>query len=237
MAEFKELGVSPALCRCIDSLGWKIPTDIQQKVIPQALSGSDIVGLAETGSGKTGAFAIPILHFLLASGTRLFALVLTPTRELALQINDVFQALGSSVGLVSICLVGGIDLPEQSVALSKRPHIIIATPGRLVDHLKNTKGFSLKTIRYFVIDEADRMLSLDFDKEIQEILRLLPDTRNSYLFSATITKKVSKLQKLLLNSPVIVEASSSSLQIPKVILIPIVSYLQSLISSISPFRP
>lgn len=126
---FESLGVAPSLCRCIATLGWQKPTDIQEKIIPFALEGKDVIGLAETGSGKTGAFAIPIVHFLLESGSRLFGLVLTPTRELALQINDVFQALGSSIGLNSLVLVGGIEMVDQAIALAKRPHIVIATPG------------------------------------------------------------------------------------------------------------
>eukprot|EP01039_Chlorochromonas_danica_P017904 gene17904-21418_t len=180
---FAELGVSDALCRCIESLGWTQPTEIQAKVLPHALAGKDVVGLAETGSGKTGAFSIPIIHFLLQSGSRLFALILTPTRELALQINEVVQALGASIGLSSLCLVGGIEMIDQAIALAKRPHIIIATPGRLLDHLRNTKGFNLRTLKFLVIDEADRMLSLDFEKEIQDILRVIPEDRRSYLFS------------------------------------------------------
>lgn len=212
---FAELGVSDALCRCIESLGWTQPTEIQAKVLPHALAGKDVVGLAETGSGKTGAFSIPIIHFLLQSGSRLFALILTPTRELALQINEVVQALGASIGLSSLCLVGGIEMVDQAIALAKRPHIIIATPGRLLDHLRNTKGFNLRTLKFLVIDEADRMLSLDFEKEIQEILRVIPEDRRSYLFSATMTKKVSKLQKLSLKDPAMVEVSNK-MQTPKV---------------------
>eukprot|EP01033_Poteriospumella_lacustris_P004112 gene4112-2926_t len=211
---FAELGVSDALCRCIESLGWTQPTEIQAKVLPHALAGKDVVGLAETGSGKTGAFSIPIIHFLLQSGSRLFALILTPTRELALQINEVVQALGASIGLSSLCLVGGIEMVDQAIALAKRPHIIIATPGRLLDHLRNTKGFNLRTLKFLVIDEADRMLSLDFEKEIQDILRVIPEDRRSYLFSATMTKKVSKLQKLSLKDPAMVEVSNK-MQTPK----------------------
>jgi ATP-dependent RNA helicase DDX47/RRP3 len=125
------------------------------------------------------------------------------------------QALGASIGLSSLCLVGGIEMVDQAIALAKRPHIIIATPGRLLDHLRNTKGFNLRTLKFLVIDEADRMLSLDFEKEIQEILRVIPEDRRSYLFSATMTKKVSKLQKLSLKDPAMVEVSNK-MQTPKV---------------------
>ena len=166
------------------------------------------------GSGKTGAFAIPILHALLANPQRLFAVVLCPTRELAFQINEVFDALGASIALHTVCIVGGIDMITQAVAIAKRPHIIVATPGRLVDHLQNTKGFSLRTLKYLVLDEADRMLSMDFEEEINQILAVIPRERKTYLFSATMTSKVAKLQKACLLDPVKVEVSNK-FQTPK----------------------
>ena len=126
---FRDLGICESLCQAIDQLGWTQPTQIQRAVIPLALDNKDLIGLAETGSGKTGAFAIPILHFLRQNPGRLFGLVLTPTRELAFQISEVFEALGSSMALSVVCIVGGIDMIEQSIALAKKPHIIIATPG------------------------------------------------------------------------------------------------------------
>ena len=169
-------------------------------------TGRDIIGLAETGSGKTAAFALPILQGLLDTPTRLFALVLTPTRsypgswyqhethnglrsvpkhrELAFQISEQFEALGSGIGVkcgtfwfavaphpTPLCyhtavVVGGIDMMTQAIALAKKPHVVIATPGRLVDHLENTKGFNLRTLRYLVMDEADRILNMDFETEV-----------------------------------------------------------------------
>lgn len=158
-ASFESLGVVPTLCEAIKNLGWSAPTEIQQQSIPHALKGKDIIGLAETGSGKTGAFSIPILQALLANPQRLFAVILAPTRELAFQINEVLEGLGASIHLHSVCIVGGIDMVTQAIALAKRPHIIVATPGRLVDHLQNTKGFSLRSLKYLVLDEADRMVS------------------------------------------------------------------------------
>jgi len=205
---FASLGVVPTLCEAIEAVGWKCPTKIQSEAIPYCLSGRDVVGLAETGSGKTGAFALPILQALLGNPSRLFAVVLAPTRELAFQINDVFEALGSSISLHSVCIVGGIDLMTQAIALAKKPHVIVATPGRLVDHLQNTKGFSLRTVKFLVMDEADRMLSMDFEEEINKILAVLPADRRTLLFSATMTSKVAKLQKASLVNPVKVEVSS-----------------------------
>ncbi|XP_035036251.2 probable ATP-dependent RNA helicase DDX47 [Hippoglossus stenolepis] len=199
---FKELGVTEVLCEACDQLGWKVPTKIQVEAIPVALQGKDVIGLAETGSGKTGAFAIPILQSLLNSPQRLHTLVLTPTRELAFQIAEQFEALGSSIGVKCAVIVGGIDMMSQSMVLAKKPHIVIATPGRLIDHMENTKGFSLRALRFLVMDEADRILNMDFETEVDKILKVIPRDRRTFLFSATMTKKVQKLQRAALKDPV-----------------------------------
>lgn len=209
---FESLGVIPQICEACTLANWATATQIQQEAIPHALAGRDIIGLAETGSGKTGAFAIPILQALLERPSKLFALILAPTRELAFQIYEVFQALGSaSIGATCVCVVGGVDIASQAIALARQPHIIVATPGRLVDHLEHTKGFHLKNVKYLVMDEADRMLSLDFEEEINKILQVIPDSeagRRTMLFSATMTSKVHKLQRASLSDPVRVQVST-----------------------------
>ncbi|XP_040215521.1 probable ATP-dependent RNA helicase DDX47 isoform X2 [Rana temporaria] len=205
---FRQLGVTDVLCEACEQLGWKLPTKIQNEAIPVALQGRDIIGLAETGSGKTGAFALPILQTLLEGPQRLYALVLTPTRELAFQISEQFEALGSSIGVKCAVIVGGIDMMSQALTLAKKPHIIIATPGRLIDHLENTKGFNLRSIKYLVMDEADRILNMDFETEVDKILKVIPQDRKTFLFSATMTKKVQKLQRAALKDPVKCAVSS-----------------------------
>ncbi|XP_013385953.1 probable ATP-dependent RNA helicase DDX47 isoform X2 [Lingula anatina] len=205
---FKELGVCDVLCEACEQLKWKEPSKIQKEAIPVALTGKDIIGLAETGSGKTGAFALPILQKLLENPQRLFGLILTPTRELAFQISEQFEALGSSIGVKCAVIVGGIDNMSQALMLAKKPHIIIATPGRLVDHLENTKGFNLRALKFLVMDEADRILNMDFEQEVDKILKVIPRERTTYLYSATMTKKVQKLQRASLQNPVKVEVSS-----------------------------
>lgn len=147
------------------------------------------------------------MQALLEKPQRLFALVLTPTRELAFQISEQFEALGSFIGVKCTVIVGGIDMITQALSLAKKPHIIIATPGRLVDHLENTKGFNLKSLKYLVMDEADRILNMDFEQEVDKILRQIPRERCTYLYSATMTKKVQKLQRASLSDPVKVEVS------------------------------
>ncbi|KAH8410339.1 hypothetical protein KR009_012355 [Drosophila setifemur] len=205
---WKDLGLNDTLCQACEELKWKAPSKIQREAIPVALQGKDVIGLAETGSGKTGAFALPILHALLENPQRYFALVLTPTRELAFQIGEQFEALGDSIGIKCCVVVGGMDMVAQGLQLAKKPHIIVATPGRLVDHLENMKGFNLKAIKYLVMDEADRILNMDFEVELDKILKVLPRERRTFLFSATMTKKVKKLQRASLKDPVKVEVSN-----------------------------
>lgn len=208
ITSFKALGIDERLCEVCSSLNWSKPTKIQCEAIPIALQGRDIIGLAETGSGKTAAFVLPILQSLLENPRRLFALILTPTRELAIQIQEQISALGSGFQIKSAVLVGGMDMMTQTVALAKKPHIIIATPGRLIEHLEKTKGFNLVALKYLILDEADRILNMDFEKEIDKILEQVPRDRRTFLFSATMTQKVAKLQRASLKDPVRIEVSS-----------------------------
>nr|GEW90586.1 DEAD-box ATP-dependent RNA helicase 10-like [Tanacetum cinerariifolium] len=182
---FEELGLVEELIEACDSLGWKNPTKIQVEAIPQALEGKDLIAVAQTGSGKTGAFALPILQALLEAPRlpAFFACILSPTRELAIQISEQFEALGSSIGVKSAVLVGGVDQVQQSIALGMRPNII-------------------------VLDEADRLLNEDFEKSLDEILNAIPRKRRTYLFSAIMTKKVQKLQRACLRNPVKIEAAT-----------------------------
>ncbi|TPX12490.1 uncharacterized protein E0L32_006902 [Thyridium curvatum] len=209
---FKELGVVDALCDACTTLKYTKATPIQAKSIPVALEGRDIIGLAETGSGKTLAFALPILQALLEKPQPLFGLVLAPTRELAAQIGEVFDALGAFISLRCAVIVGGLDMVSQSIALGKKPHIIVATPGRLLDHLEKTKGFSLRNLKYLVMDEADRLLDLDFGPILDKMLKFIPRERRTYLFSATMSSKVESLQRASLRDPVRVSVSSSKYQ-------------------------
>lgn len=143
----------------------------------------------------------------------LFGLIMAPTRELAYQISQAFDALGSLISVRTTVIVGGMDMVPQAIALGKKPHIVVATPGRLLDHLENTKGFSLKHLKYLVMDEADRLLDLDFGTIIDKILKVLPrETRHTYLFSATMTSKVESLQRASLKNPVRVSVSTDKYQ-------------------------
>jgi ATP-dependent RNA helicase DDX47/RRP3 len=228
---FKDLGVMDSLCEACEALGYRAPTPIQAEAIPLALQGRDLIGLAETGSGKTAAFALPILqglvyiprHFLpselstfvalMEKPQPLHSLILAPTRELAYQISHAVEALGSLISVRCAVLVGGMDMMPQSIALGKKPHVVVATPGRLLDHLENTKGFSLRQLKYLVMDEADRLLDLDFGPILDKILKILPkDGRRTYLFSATMSSKVESLQRASLSSPLRVSVSTDKYQ-------------------------
>ncbi|SJX62275.1 probable DEAD box protein (putative RNA helicase) [Sporisorium reilianum f. sp. reilianum] len=205
---FQDLGVIPQIVEACTNMGFKHPTPIQVKAIPEALQARDVIGLAQTGSGKTAAFTIPILQALWDNPKPFFACVLAPTRELAYQISQQVEALGSTIGVRSATIVGGMDMMSQSIALSKRPHVIVATPGRLQDHLENTKGFSLRGLQYLVMDEADRLLDMDFGPIIDKLLQSIPRERRTMLFSATMTTKVAKLQRASLKNPVRVEVDT-----------------------------
>ena len=221
---FKDLGLVDQLVETCNKLGYTLPTAIQAEAIPLALAKHDVIGLAQTGSGKTAAFALPILQSLLLESTRsaaamaseppaFYACVLAPTRELAIQIGQSFDALGADICVKTAVLVGGIDMMQQALMLARKPHIIVATPGRLIDHLERTKGFNLKHLKWLVMDEADRLLDMDFGDEIDKLLKVIPKVgRHTLLFSATMTSKVSKLQRASLVDPVRVEVSASKYQ-------------------------
>ncbi|KAF7791845.1 hypothetical protein EIP86_002869 [Pleurotus ostreatoroseus] len=204
---FVTMNLSRPIVKAISALGFTKPTPIQAATIPVALLGKDIVGNAVTGSGKTAAFIIPMLERLLyrergknAAATR--CLVLVPTRELGVQCYDVGTKLAAHTDIRFCLVVGGLSLKAQETALRTRPDVIIATPGRLIDHVRNTPTFTLDALDILVLDEADRMLSDGFADELTEIIKSCPPSRQTMLFSATMTDSVDDLVKMSLNKPV-----------------------------------
>ncbi|KAF9581453.1 hypothetical protein BGW38_001513 [Lunasporangiospora selenospora] len=191
---FSELGLSSWLVNSLKAMSITSPSEIQTKCIPEILKGRDVIGGAKTGSGKTAAFALPILQKLSEDPFGVFAIVLTPTRELAYQIAEQFRVLGKSVGLKDVVIVGGMDMLPQAIALSKRPHVIIATPGRLHDHINSSKdAMHLSRVKFLVLDEADRLLTETFAEDLGGILGALPQKRQTLLFTATMTDEVLEL--------------------------------------------
>lgn len=202
---FQDFNLSRPILRGLASVGFSKPTPIQRKTIPVALLGKDIVGSAVTGSGKTAAFVVPILERLLFRPRKFptsRVAILMPTRELAVQCYNVATKLATYTDITFCQLVGGFSLREQENVLKKRPDVIIATPGRFIDHMRNSPSFTVDTLEILVLDEADRMLEDGFADELNEILTTIPKSRQTMLFSATMTDTVDKLIRVGLNRPV-----------------------------------
>jgi ATP-dependent RNA helicase RhlE len=203
---FDGLGIKDTILASIKKLGFTEPTPIQAKTIPIGLEGKDLIGIAQTGTGKTFAFGIPMLQRLGVVGGR--GLILLPTRELALQVEDNLKKLGTSLGLKTATFIGGEAQERQLYALRKNPHIIIATPGRLIDFLKR-KILTLNDIKVLVLDEADMMFDLGFAPQVEEILTKMPIDRQTMLFSATMPLSIVKLTTNHMKLPVSIEAAPS----------------------------
>ncbi len=199
---FYGLGIAPALLETLARLHFKTPTPIQRQAIPIAIQGKDIVGIAQTGTGKTLAFGIPMIQRLTQIKGR--GIIVLPTRELALQVDEALAKIGRTFGLKGAVLIGGLSLRPQIQALLKNPNIVIATPGRLIDHL-NQGNIRLDTARIVVLDEADRMLDMGFLPQIQRILDALPKERQTMLFSATMPPEIMRIATRYMQIPIRVE--------------------------------
>lgn len=211
---FDALGLDEWLLATCREMGLRRPTAVQLACIPEILGGRNVVGIAQTGSGKTAAFALPILQRLAADPYGVFAVVLTPTRELALQIADQFRALGAGLRLRDAVVIGGLEMTAQAQRLAQRPHVVVATPGRLLDHLRSDPGMAavFSRAQFLVLDEADRLLDVGFEAEMGALLRLLPAKRQTLLFSATMTSNLRALEELSLGEGLFRYAAYAGLQ-------------------------
>jgi ATP-dependent RNA helicase RhlE len=213
---FAELGLRPELLRAVDEAGYTTPTPIQVQAIPVVLAGKDVMGGAQTGTGKTAGFALPILQKLAPMANvspsparhPVRALILTPTRELAVQVEESFRTYGKYTNLRSTVVFGGVDIKQQLPIVRGGVEILVATPGRLLDHIEQ-KSVYLGQVEIFVLDEADRMLDMGFIPDIKRIMALLPVTakRQNLLFSATFSMEIKKLADQLLNAPQLIEVA------------------------------
>lgn len=211
MTSFHDLGLSPVLCEAVKNKKWQEPSPVQQKAIPSVLEGRDVMAIAQTGSGKTGAFLLPILQRLAQERGKIdlpLALILAPTRELALQIFENVDYFAKSVSKSGALLIGGVSPVRQIHALQTKPEIIVATPGRLLDHIRQ-QNLSLDSIQYLVLDEADRMLDMGFWPDIKKILSLCSQKRQALLFSATLSDDIHLLSQSLLRKPVLIEINAN----------------------------
>jgi ATP-dependent RNA helicase RhlE len=212
---FENMKLIAPILKAVDTEGYTVPTPIQEAAIPIILQGKDLLGCAQTGTGKTAAFAIPLLQILYKekisekSSRVLKALILTPTRELAIQIGESINAYGKYTGLKHTVIFGGVSQDPQTKALRSGVDIIVATPGRLLD-LMSQRYISLGNIKHFVLDEADRMLDMGFSHDVKKIIAQLPAKRQTLLFSATMPQEIKKLVDAILTNPVKVEVTPVS---------------------------
>lgn len=213
--KFEQLGLSSPILKALNKKNYTEPTDIQEKAIPIILNGKDLLGSAQTGTGKTAAFALPIIHLIDQkegdenARPTLRALIVTPTRELAIQIDDNIRGYSHFTSIKHAVIYGGVKQHKQVERLKRGVHILTATPGRLLDLIG--QGFiDLKTIKIFVLDEADRMLDMGFIHDVKRILKLLPEKRQSLFFSATMPDEIVKLSNKILDHPLKIEVSATS---------------------------
>ncbi|MET0320339.1 MAG: DEAD/DEAH box helicase [Duganella sp.] len=220
---FADFGLSPDIQRALDEQGYEHPTPIQAEAIPVLLQGRDVMGAAQTGTGKTASFSLPIIQMLLANASHstsparhpVRALILTPTRELAVQVAENVKAYAKHTPLRSTVVFGGMDMKPQTAALKAGVEIVIATPGRLLDHIEQ-KNISLGQVQMLVMDEADRMLDMGFLPDLQRIINLLPKQRQNLMFSATFSPEIKKLANTFLNNPITIEVARSNQTADKV---------------------
>jgi len=200
LSTFAEFGLEPDVLQAISEMGFEEATPIQAKAIPVAITGRDMIGQAQTGTGKTAAFGIPLISRIGVNEDRIVSLVMAPTRELAIQVAEEIEKLGRFKGIRSLAIYGGQDISRQIRSLKRKPQIIIGTPGRLLDHI-NRKTIRLDDVRTVVLDEADEMLDMGFMDDIQSILKLVPEERQTLLFSATMPSNIQRLAQQFLRNP------------------------------------
>jgi ATP-dependent RNA helicase RhlE len=207
---FKSLGLSEPLLKAISKKGYTTPSPIQEKAIPPVMEGRDVLASAQTGTGKTAGFTLPLLHYLSENPKEKFrpirALILTPTRELAAQVHESVRDYSEFLDIRSTVIFGGVNQKPQAAAIRRGVDILVATPGRLLD-LHSQNLLSLKRVEVFILDEADRMLDMGFLRDIERVMNAMPVKRQNLMFSATFSKDIKKLAKGILNNPVQVEAT------------------------------
>jgi ATP-dependent RNA helicase RhlE len=208
--EFQSFNLHPHVAAGVKAAGYATPTPIQAQAIPLVMQGHDVMGLAQTGTGKTAAFALPILHRLMQGGRKhVRALVVAPTRELAEQIHEAITSLGKNTGLKSVTVYGGVGFSPQADKLRRGAEIVVACPGRLLDHVEQ-RTIDLSRVEVLVLDEADHMFDMGFFPDIRKILKLLPQQRQTLLFSATMPEEIRHLANDALKKPVIVKVGNTA---------------------------
>lgn len=213
MSTFYEFGISEPVIRATTTMGFEETTSIQEQAIPIAMSGKDIIGQAQTGTGKTAAFGIPMLEKCDPDKPHIQGLVITPTRELAVQVAEELNSLGQYKRIKALPIYGGQDIERQIKALKKKPQVIVATPGRLMDHMRR-KLIRLQQLAVVVLDEADEMLNMGFREDIETILTEVPDNRQTMLFSATMPQPIRDLAQKFMKEPEFVKVKTKEMTVP-----------------------
>lgn len=213
MSFFKELSLSEPVLKAVYRMGFEAATAIQEKAIPPAMVGQDIIGQAQTGTGKTAAFGIPMVEKLERSGENIKGLVVAPTRELAVQVAEELNSIGQVKGIRALPVYGGQDINRQIRSLKNRPQIIVGTPGRLMDHMRR-KTIRLHDVSIVVLDEADEMLNMGFIDDIKTILQDVPAERQTMLFSATMPRPIQDLARRFMREPKLIEATAKEVTVP-----------------------
>lgn len=215
MTRFTDLNISKEVLRALEEMGFEEATPIQAETIPQGLQGKDMIGQAQTGTGKTAAFGIPMIERFEREGKGVQGLVIAPTRELAIQVAAEINRLGRFKRIRALAIYGGQEMGRQIRALKDRPQIVVATPGRLLDHLKR-RTIRLNDIKTVVLDEADEMLNMGFIDDIKEILQLVPDERQTLLFSATMPKEIREIATTLMRNPVEIKIKAKEMTVKNI---------------------
>ncbi|TCN18012.1 ATP-dependent RNA helicase DeaD [Mesobacillus foraminis] len=213
MTMFEELGISPATLKSLKKMGFEEATPIQSETIPRSLKNIDLIGQAQTGTGKTAAFGIPLIDKIDKEKNQIQGIIIAPTRELAVQVSEELYKIGSGKRLGVLAIYGGQDINRQIRALKKGPHIIVGTPGRLLDHI-NRKTIRLDTVHTVILDEADEMLNMGFIEDIENILAKIPEERQTLLFSATMPGPIQKIAERFMKSPEIIRVKAREMTVP-----------------------
>jgi ATP-dependent RNA helicase DeaD len=214
MTTFQELSLSDATLKALSGMGFEETTPIQAQAIPAAMKGMDVIGQAQTGTGKTAAFGIPMVENIDLRSEAIQGIVITPTRELAVQVAEELNRIGQYRGIHTLPIYGGQDIKWQINALKRKPQIIVGTPGRLVDHMMRRKTIKLDSIKTVVLDEADEMLDMGFIEDIEDILKTTPKSRQTLLFSATMPEPIRKLAGRFMRDPIQIGIKSKTVTVP-----------------------
>ncbi len=212
MTTFKDLGLSPAIQQALDELGYQDPTPIQEEAIPELLAGHDVIGQAQTGTGKTAAFGLPMLQYLDPDDEEVQAVVLTPTRELCIQVTQALRSMAEHLDIEIVAVFGGAPIRSQQSQLRSGAHVVVATVGRMMD-LMSRRSLVLTAARYVVLDEADEMLDLGFIEDVEKILRMCPSGRQTALFSATMPPPIKKLAEGYMYDPTTISITPKTLTV------------------------